>query len=152
MRLSTAFTGVAACAVFVAPPATAVTGQTTRRQLVENDARKAKMRPASTIESTCHPGTSNWFHMAVSKSMDACVGYVGTVPLYPPYFATSFCGGNNRGWFSGYRSSGYGPYYYTKFVQGTTYAHIPNTGPNGHLEILTVHISKYSGNDKCKFP
>jgi DNA-binding SARP family transcriptional activator len=168
MRVATTFTGVAACAAAFAPAATAATGQPalTHDQEGQNPAairaqnaagvrgdtalRAGAVKPAISERYGCPGGTSNWFHLAYDKVSDTCFGFTGTED--PGYYATSFCGGNNTGWISGYYDGIASLYYYTPFGHGTTYAHITGTSADFPLYVTGVHISGWSGNDGCKFP
>jgi hypothetical protein len=150
MRVATTFTGVAACAAFAAPTAMAATG-TGGHQLWRN-AIPHTVRPDNTTVKSCVGGTSNWFHLAYNKSHDLCFGGKGKVIFSNSQpVATSFCGGNNTGWIKGFYYTT-GKSYFTYFGHGTFYAHIPNTTAADPLVLASMHISNYSGNDKCGFP
>jgi hypothetical protein len=152
MKVATTFTGVAACAAAFAPAATAAT---TGHQLPYKNAPVTAphgVRPGISERGGCPGGTSNWFHVGYAKVQDTCFGFKGTFSGSPVYYATSFCGGNNTGWIAGYLDGGAGAHYFTYFGHGTTYAHIPGTSASEPLAITQVHISGWSGGDKCGFP
>jgi hypothetical protein len=137
MQVTTVFTGVAAAAAAFTPTAHAATA--------------IEVRPG------CPAGTSHWLHLngfrvisSVSTQVYTCLGGSGTAN--PSFDATSFCGGNNYGYIEGhYRQTG--EYYYTKFHQGTRFANIPDAyfGSNNSLFITKVHISGWSGSEKCGY-
>jgi len=144
MRVSIAFTGVA-CGALAGAPAMAATVQAGRPML-----NAIPRTAAITEKSHCPAGTSHWLHMGLSKAADYCFGGKGTDSILDSG-ATSFCGGNNKGYFYGFLRET-GKYETIHFGHGTTYAHIAGATGGDWLSVLKVHISNYSGTDKCPFP
>jgi hypothetical protein len=153
MRVASTFTGAAACAVAFTPAAMAGTGHPAVHQPVLNRAVPHKVgRPDISLRG-CTAGTSNWFHIAYNKQSDICFGFKGTFVFSPNArpAETSFCGGNNKGWISGFNTKT-GQFYFTRFGHGNFYAHIPNTTASHPYLLSSVHISSWAGNSKCGFP
>jgi hypothetical protein len=161
MRVATTFTGAAACAFAFAPTALAGThqpaaqpGHQPRQVRVDN-----RMMPmitslsfslsggvylssAASIKNANCRGTnqSHWLHLgSVSGTTKrvTCFGFKGTVTYLNPFKISQECGGNNKGWI---KSNGGDKITYGT---GTTYRKI------GTTFIKSVHISKWTGSDKC---
>jgi hypothetical protein len=140
MRVATAFTGAAAAAAAFTPAAHAATAIEDR---------------------SCSAGTTHWLQLGDNSRFFAsgqfhyghistCLGYTGTA--HPNFPATSFCGGNNYGYISGYQSNDaehYYNHYKTAFHPGTFFAKIPGTSVSSPLVVSKVYISKWAGNDTC---
>jgi hypothetical protein len=149
MRVATTFTGVAACAAFMTPAAMAGTARSAGPRSgnrPQANGRTDAVRPANTEQRSCTGGTSNWLHMAFAGTA-LCYGFKGTLGI-DGSAVSEFCGGNNKGWFAG---SSYGGKWVTHdFGHGTTYNHF--TTQARPFFVYSVHISNYSGNDKCPLP
>jgi hypothetical protein len=137
MRVASTFTGVAACAAAVAPPAIAGTGHVVPRYVPQ-------VRPLATESGACISRTKHWLHLANSET-DLCFGYRGV--KYTSFPTISFCGGNNSGFFNGYFPDGKA--YSIAFRQGSTYARIRGTGDGVSVNVSEVDITGYTGNDSC---
>jgi hypothetical protein len=159
LRVATTFTGVAACAAAFVPTAAAAATthrpQKTYDQHATGALRKGGAHPlAITEKDGCPGGTSDWIHLGYFKETDACFGGSGKATgslNRPVYYATSFCGGNNLGWISGYLTGDNNDFWDHSILHGTTYFKIPHTS---QLGLATTVLSMYgwSGHDGCKFP
>lgn len=143
MRVATTFTGAAACAVAFTPLAMAGTAHVAHQPALKG------MRP-DIYDEACKGGTSHWLHLANNKGSDWCFGYSGTISA--DYLATSYCGGTNHGWIQGQYDSAQEKGYFAYFGPGNTYAHMKGASQHKPVIIESVHITSWSGNDKCGFP
>jgi len=150
VRLATMLTGATAWAVF-APMANAQVAKPASGSLekapVSKSVRYNTMRPDAGTRVCSH--TSHWFH-AYQLASSYCVAGPGTfyVPDIGHQGDWGFCGGNNKGWFTGSTISG--KYQKHTFGHGSTiYVFQKPLFPDNIFYISYVHISNWSGNDKC---
>ena len=145
VRVATTFTGAAACAVTFAPMAHAGTVQPTAQPGYRAHQVRVNLDRVPGIHATITNGDclgtnqSHWFHIANSASV-TCFGGTGTVTLVPDFFISAECGGNNKGYISGSGPTGHRK---ITWNHGTTYRNI------GPFSVSKVHMSGFSGNDKC---
>jgi hypothetical protein len=127
MRVTAAFTSVAAVATTFTP-------------VFATAAHASSLR-----EAACTTSRETWLHIrsAYFHSHEMCWGFKGGRSIYPPALGyNQECGGNNHGFIiwsnvtTGHKAIG--------FHQGTTYATYL-----AYSEVAGVHISGWSGNDKC---
>jgi|HubBroStandDraft_1064217.scaffolds.fasta_scaffold40355_2 hypothetical protein len=154
MRVATLFTGAAACAITAFAPtalaATAADGnQNAGRPHTGRDI--PMLHTGGTITSsvcgTDRANYSTWMEM-IYKGAYICYGFTGTTAADQHgnwgSSTTSICGGNNVGWYSS-NNSGRGPTKKATFREGTTFVGLPNVP----WQINKVHISGWSGGNKC---
>jgi hypothetical protein len=135
MRVATAFTGAATCAVAFTPTA----------------AQAATIRPANTRMGNCLSGNqSTWLHIITADHSIFCLGGRGIYSLHgAQQSVSSFCGGNNSGHLISFYSEYAGPFE-IPFYAGTYYNQYGknNFGPYHAFE---VSISKWHGGDECAY-
>jgi hypothetical protein len=146
MRVATTFTGAAACVALTGGPAMADTVHPAPAQ-PGHQPRQARVNPnaiANVQRGNClETNQSHWFHMGWSTSTLSevtCFGFTGTYTLNPDFFISQECGGNNKGYVSGTGVNGHRK---VTWGHGTTWRKI------GELSVSKVHMSGWSGNDKC---
>jgi hypothetical protein len=145
IRVATVFTGVTACAAVFAPAA----------------AHAAEAAPDIKGESCTTFGNPTWLHVGTTRSY-ACFGFTGDFNTWAHFQEypelEDWCGGNNYGYFAGAFLSSAGDAFLGgwgsgfAYHQGTTYAEPPKTNlgfPTGGFELSDIHISGWSGTDKC---
>jgi hypothetical protein len=142
MRVATVFTGAAACMTGLGPAATAGTGHYVRPMLHTG---------GNITRHNCNRSTSypTWLHMQGSGII-SCFGFTGTYnwdQILGNSITYWMCGGNNVGWYSGIDRAT-GKVTTTHFHEGTNF--VPLLGGSGWY-INKVHISGWSGNDKCSY-
>jgi hypothetical protein len=143
VRVGTAFTGFAACAAGFAPAAMATTTALPVHQPLQADHLP---KAAKIHESSCVDGTANWVHIGLVGGSDTCFGGKGTSTVQLAQSVNKYCGGNNKGWIR--VLNGALDAKTVHFGHGTTYANFPK----GYGSLSAVHISSWSGNDKCGRP
>jgi hypothetical protein len=138
VRLTTTFTGAAACAGAFMPIAMNGTGQPAAPQPGHH------CRINTIKEGGCDlTNRSHWMHMG-TVALTQCWGGKGAAHTNPnPFVMISFCGGNNSGFIYGTNTRGKASSIF--FGHGTHYVH-PKSYP---FDASFVSIIGFGGTDKC---
>jgi hypothetical protein len=137
MRVATTFTGAAACAVAFAPTAMADT-HTAAVQAQPNHAERSTM-PLGIGAGNCgQPNQSHWLHVQSAYGAVKCYGGRGILGV-GQLSVSSFCGGNNSGYF-------YEDGFKIHRFQVGTYFYKPSEAP---FTVSAVSISTWRGGDTC---
>jgi hypothetical protein len=146
LRMATVFTGAAACATAFGPAAGAATtaGAGTTAAAATTAATAGKPLPSNIDEVDCTAADAHWFHLYWSAAADhgpTCLGYKGLKAV--DHWFSSWCPGNNYGYFTYLSSQGGGPYTYI-FSAGELLHSYPYSA-----YILDVYIGGWSGPWTC---
>jgi hypothetical protein len=140
MRVATVLTGVTACAAAFTPAANA--------QPAAGLTPQPELRPAAaqSIRTGNCLNTPHWFHLYNDRFGSAyCIGGMGPkVFTHAPYSATAFCGGNNVGYFSGWRS---GQQYTDQRFHQSSNSYV--WGISHSFAVSRVYLSAWTGNQSC---
>jgi hypothetical protein len=153
VRVATTVTGITACAAaFAAMPSP----QAEAKPIAQSTGRAATYKivnykiganPDATSHKTCSRSPEeHWFHAYNSKFSVCVAGPDGT--SIPVHAYQGFCGGNNKGYFSGYNYN----HVHQKhtFGRGTSiYWFGSPTFPDNEFFISKVYVSNWSGQDEC---
>jgi hypothetical protein len=155
MRVTTVFTGAAACVAALTPAAATAVGQHAVARpgnRIGLDAAMFGARPDLNPVLCGGAGTSNDAQFETRSTVRYCFGDRGiwAVSRHKGFRQMwQMCGGNNWGSYAGYTRSGTGGFVDAEFGQGTTWVHLPW---NGYTSITEVLINGWAGSHECGHP